>query len=353
MLVQILLWLLMATLISIFPLIVYIYWNKIEFKKKEIMNHLSGKLGKLYLNAYYPQIQEGKTANENETVAHKIEDIIEEFFNKEYRLLKYLVPLFSLVIIVAIMLLMFTLKYFTLVSLSKTEYSFIQSIPTVIYLGFWGAFLSSIRDIYKKYNTMDLTPCFLYSVIFKILVCSALAYLWSVIFTSDVAIFVSFGTGFLPVQSIQNQIIKLTYKKSGDESQAATTSNLSKLQGLNSHTIDRLEEEDILNCQTLAYSDPIKILFKTQYQLKIILDWIDQALLYGYVGDKLNDLRVVGIRGIVEFALLYEKKDNPALIESIATRINSTPELVKNFIDAIYSDPHIEFICNLFSESSG
>jgi hypothetical protein len=186
-----------------------------------------------------------------------------------------------------------------------------------------------------------------------VVLCSVIAYVWLSIFAANVAILVSFGTGFFSVQFILKQIRKMAITKFGDKIQVEFSSDLSKLQGLSSQTIDRLEEEDILNCQTLAYCDPIKILYKTHYQMKVILDWVDQALLYIYVGDKIKDLHKSGIRGITEFAILYESEHKAKVIDSLRRILDSTPELVENFLDVTYNDPHIRFIWNLFSESSG
>ena len=116
--------------------------------------------------------------------------------------------------------------------------------------------------------------------------------------------------------------------------------------------IERLSEENIFNCQTLAYSDPIKLFLKTNFQLKTILDWIDQALLYNYVTDKVQVLRLIGIRGITELAALYELKGKHrnAVSQAVAQRLEIGIDELGNIIDNNYFDPHVDFIWDLQGE---
>ncbi len=85
MFVQVLLWILLAAIISIMPLMVAIYWNKIQYKKDEIRGLLSGKLGRKYLDAYYPKSpEEKKEANTDiASLEEKLNKIIENFFQSE------------------------------------------------------------------------------------------------------------------------------------------------------------------------------------------------------------------------------------------------------------------------------
>ena len=127
-------------------------------------------------------------------------------------------------------------------------------------------------------------------------------------------------------------------------------SDLYNIRGLNKPIIERLEEEGIYSCQNLAYCDPIKLILKTNFQLKILLDWIDQALLYIYVGDKIHVLSSKGVRGIVELAALHDTNDK--LRASIASELGVTPEQLDYFVGNVYEDPHVDFIWDLLSEYS-
>jgi hypothetical protein len=140
MLMQVLLWVLIATLILIFPLVVLIYSRKLIFKKNEIKRILSGNMGTLYLDAYYPQTpEEKKTGGRNsELAAIELDKIIDESFKNEYTPIKYLVPLVGLIIVISIALFIFVQSQFPLLDLTQKEMTFIKTIPIVIFLGFWG-----------------------------------------------------------------------------------------------------------------------------------------------------------------------------------------------------------------------
>ena len=356
MVVKLLLWVLFVMLVLIIPVIVIRYQQKIKYKKTEIMMILSGKLSAKYLSAYFPKSPDDQKNNDSDdkTPSEKLNDIVDYYLKKEYSLKQFIIPLIILICFVGIGLICFIMPKYPLIKLSVKEIAFLRSVPDLIYFGFLGAFISGLIATVKRYNRLDITPSFVYSVNAAILLCSVLGYLWSFIFTSDIAIFISFGTGFFPLVFLQKYIRNFTMKKLDESAQTGqTSSDLYKLQGLNKPIIERLEEEGIHSCQGLAYCDPILLLFKTNFQLKIILDWIDQALLYNYLDEKIQLLRPLGIRGVVEFALLYESvKDDASLLDSVSTKLTITPGELNYYLELLHTDPHIVFISDLFSESA-
>ncbi|MGB2698610.1 MAG: hypothetical protein WBD28_12235 [Candidatus Zixiibacteriota bacterium] len=355
MIVQILLWVLFVVVVSIIPVMVFRYGEILKYKKEEVKDLLTkGDMSKKYLQAYYPEPaksqKQGQEKHEKENLSDdKLKNKINEFFKNEYNLWNFLVPVIALICITGVGLFFFLSGKYNLVFFYEKEFTFLKSIPDVIYLGFLGALFSGIVVTYSRYHNMDLTPFSLYSINAKILICSTLGYLWLISFPLEVALFVSFGIGFTPLQDLIENILRTTFRKMGEKEPSIQTSPLCELQGLNKSIIHRLEETGILSCQSLAYSDPIKLLFKTNYELKIIVDWIDQALLYNYVGKMIEELRPIGIRGIVEFAILYES-DNDNLLKSVAQRINANSDELKHFLFVVYDDPHICFIWDLIGD---
>ena len=49
--------------------------------------------------------------------------------------------------------------------------------------------------------------------------------------------------------------------------------------------LQRLQDNGFESAEHLAGDDPIKMLLKTNVEWKVILDLIDQAILFGYVGE--------------------------------------------------------------------
>jgi len=81
---------------------------------------------------------------------------------------------------------------------------------------------------------------------------------------------------------------------------------LQLLEGMTPDVVDLLEEVGLSSTQHLAYADPIKLFMRTNLPWKVTLDLVDQALLSNYVGAKVEQLRVFGIRGAIELGAVHE-----------------------------------------------
>jgi hypothetical protein len=67
-----------------------------------------------------------------------------------------------------------------------------------------------------------------------------------------------------------------------------------------------LIELNISTVQALAMQDPLDLFFRTSFTLRTIVDWIDKAILYCYVGARTIELRQRGINGAIELGGLLE-----------------------------------------------
>ena len=120
--------------------------------------------------------------------------------------------------------------------------------------------------------------------------------------------------------------------------------------------IEQFNEENIYSIQQLALSNPIRLLMRTNIEWTIILDVIDQAILFNYVEGKMVELRKLGIRCAMEFSML--KKDiqmnvagTEELIKTIAEKLDNTEEGIKNLIHILATDDQLIFISNLWYEA--
>jgi hypothetical protein len=145
------------------------------------------------------------------------------------------------------------------------------------------------------------------------------------------------------------------------------TSMLHKLQGMTRVVIDRLEDENIDSTQKLALADPIRLLLRTNLEWKDIIDYIDQAFLFNYIGDKINDLRPLGIRCTLELIDLWESlggedgtlqivndPQSPAtrtMLHVVSEKLNQELITTRYLIITISSDIHILFIRDLWSQT--
>jgi hypothetical protein len=77
------------------------------------------------------------------------------------------------------------------------------------------------------------------------------------------------------------------------------------IDGLDDGIGDRLAELGVWDIQHIAASDPVVLAAKSLYPIRRVVDWMDQALLISYVRGQISHFRSVGVRGAIDFALLY------------------------------------------------
>jgi hypothetical protein len=102
--------------------------------------------------------------------------------------------------------------------------------------------------------------------------------------------------------------------------------DLELVQGLTRRIRDRLYDEDIDSVQSLAFTDPVRLLFRTNIEWNVILDLVDQAMLINVVGSKIDVLRPMSVRGAIEIASLYEQAVAPEAAEAEVKDVDDTED---------------------------
>jgi hypothetical protein len=234
--------------------------------------------------------------------------------------------------------------------------------PVSIVAGILGATLWGIYDILTRYRSIDLTPESLHFIWLRVLLSGTLGYFVSFGLKEDFAVFIAFGIGVFPLKTLKNLIYTKTLKqlKITQEQQQSEPSELHKIEGLSEGVINRLAEEGIDSVQHLAFCDPIKLLLKTNLEWKIILDIMDQSLLFIYLGDRSLKLRPIGIRGAIELATItidlesedeIERNNAEKMVPLISKKIGEDTIGVGNLMRTISVDSHVSFVWSLWGEA--
>jgi hypothetical protein len=125
--------------------------------------------------------------------------------------------------------------------------------------------------------------------------------------------------------------------------------------------------------QALATADPLFVFFQTTLPIRTIVDMIDKAILYLYIGEKTKELRLHGINGVIElvalaklieqspafagghgpaaavgFSKFFEQVDPPQLLADIAKVLGQSVDELKMFIYNMYYDPVVMFIYDVW-----
>jgi hypothetical protein len=133
------------------------------------------------------------------------------------------------------------------------------------------------------------------------------------------------------------------------------------IQGMTPAMLQRLQNEGFEAAEHLAGADPFKLLLRSNLEWKVILDIIDQAILIGYVGEKIAKLRPLGIRGAIEVATVHDplndadrkvKEEANRLVSAMAASLDVPEPGVVNLVTNAYEDVQVNLIWDLWGDAS-
>jgi hypothetical protein len=237
----------------------------------------------------------------------------------------------------------------------------ISHAPVTILFSLGGAYVLGLYDMLRRYRVGDLYPTGLHFYWLHMVVAAFLGPLLAQAFKPGVGMTVAFGIGIFPLKESLEVVKKYASKrlKLSSEAPVGEGATLNKIQGLTPEIIERFEEEGVTSTVHLAYSDPIKLLLRTNIPWVIIIDLMDQAILFNYLGESAACLRPLGIRGSIELAALgqrlYKPRNEedercaPLAIHLIAERLASSDDAALALIRTLYEDGQVDLLWELYT----
>lgn len=322
-----------------YPLICFTYFFVLNQKHKEIKDLLGGDALKRYKKAYDDK------------------NLIKKYFNWR----SYLLPIILIVIIVDFLIFGTLIQSSNILLEKGNVFLFFLYLPETSVLGFAGAYLWTHYDMLRRFYVIDLNPISIHNMWLRILVCGVLAYLFGLMLTKPFNLFTAFAIGTFPMHRLSGFVRGFVQKKftAVAETQKSDSPNLFLIQGITKNYVERFEEENIDSVEHLALANPTRLLLRTNIEWTVLLDFIDQAILINYIGEKIADIRQTGIRCAMELSDLKNdlksanesKKENAnKLIDTIAEKLQWKRESVINLIYTLYDDPQLNFIYDLWEE---
>jgi|HubBroStandDraft_6_1064221.scaffolds.fasta_scaffold30810_1 hypothetical protein len=239
--------------------------------------------------------------------------------------------------------------------------SLLGTVPPTLLLSFGGAYVYGLYDTLKRYRVGDLYPSSLHFSWLHMIVAAFLGPLLAQAFSPGVGRAVAFGIGVFPLKDSLETVKKYAVKRLqlSSSTPVGEGATLDKIQGMTSEMIERLEEEGVTSTVHLAYADPIKLLLRTNIPWVILIDVADQSLLFNYVGEKMADLRSMGIRGSIEMAAirqrLYQSKNEEdkrcakLTIHLVATRLKFSDDEALALIRTLGEDGQVDLLWELYT----
>jgi len=279
----------------------------------------------------------------------KQKDPVQKLFDLHYHWRTYFLALtFNVLVVAAAMSAALTRVHIPLGLPGRLETIIQSHAPATIFAGFAGAYILNLFNTLKRYRTGDLSPASLHFGWLHMLLACIIAPL----FSKGIAP-IAFGIGIFPLRDsleFARNFAKKRFASYFPTDVPAEKPTLHHLEGM-TEVIQRLEEEGITSTAHLAYTDPVKLLIRTNIELVVIVDLIDQSLLYNYVGPKIEQLRPIGIRGSIELAILRDDLERQSRVHKdwaekvlahAAAGLQQTPEEIRLLIGTVQENSQVD-----------
>jgi hypothetical protein len=366
----------LATLLAAIPLMMYLVYSmrRLDTRRQLLLQTLLT----LGLDDAYMRIRHGQSYSDwsRLPINDRISKMESQYFNNDFKAetshKDYLWP-------VTLMTLLSSLGwFFTLggVSLDAGALKFNNPVPVTFIWGFVGAFFASLLSIIDEFRKYSLTPSSYYSLVYRLLFSSTAAFLIGLLFPTFPSV-AAFGIGLFPVEKTWDVISEKTAQWVGTtKPEGELGAELAAIQGLeDSRNRRKLVDIGITSVQALATADPLFVFFQTTFPIRTVVDMIDKAILYLYIGDKVKQLRSHGINGVIElvalakliektpayaggqgavttgFSKFFEQVNAEQLLKDVATVLGQSVDELKAFIYNMYYDPVLMFIYDVWGRS--
>jgi len=185
----------------------------------------------------------------------------------------------------------------------------VNGLAGLVYAGY-GAYIYTLILIISRLNSSALTGQFLAisSVRSAIALVLGFAAADTNIFsglTANQGLFVLFFIGLFPSWAM-DAVRRKAQEIFKPREVGCDILPLCLIDGLDDGIADRLAELGVWDIQHITAADPFVLAAKSLYPLRRVIDWMDQAILISYVRGQVVHFRAVGVRGAIDYAVLYQ-----------------------------------------------
>jgi len=243
--------------------------------------------------------------------------------------------------------------------LYSTEFLNVAELPMMAFLG---VVIFNYSNMFRRLYVWDVTTPVFWNALYRTWLVLAVAAVLrlssaSMLPTDNVAKSIQIGlpATFFIIGFIVNEMVVMLMTRARRyfqiERPKVDELPLSLIQGINFWHEYRLEEEGVENIQNLATCDVIDLAFATRYNLRTLLDWVDQAILVHRMGEKATKLRAEGfISGAIDMAWAAPLNTNGdhKLADQIAKTVESDPLYVSTLMNGLFQDTQVHVLWKLW-----
>jgi hypothetical protein len=297
----------------------------------------------LYYREFYPDMKP--------TLA-SVKSDFKTYFNRHYGRRYYCLPIVILAVTTAVS----GLAASRTLQVSQRVATHQYMLPWIVISALAGGFTWVINDLIDRLRRRDFTVSDVYNSIFRILISAPFGWAFAQVVKTDVGVPLAFLLGSFPTGTLFTIARRLAATKLGvSEDPDSGKLELENLQSITKTNAERFYDEGISTIVQLAYTDPVDLTIRTNFDFNYVIDCISQALLWIYFEDKTRTLAIYSLRGAQEVSYLVRSLSDPlkmaeaqATLNAVAVVLNLSPASVQTTLEQVQADPYTQFICSIW-----
>ncbi len=324
------------------PILLYLFrpWAT---RRDKLFSNLDPASLMLYYRQFYPDTKPSLDSVKSE---------FKNYFNRHYGRRYYCLPIVLLAAITTVSVIAASRTLQVSQKVAAHQYM----LPWIVTGALAGGFTWVINDLIDRLRRRDFTVSDVYNSIFRILIAAPFGWAFAQVVKTDVGVPLAFLLGAFPTGTLFTIARRLAATKLGvSEDPDSGALELEKLQSITKTNAERFYDEGVSTIVQLAYTDPVDLTIRTNFDFNYVIDCISQALLWIYLEDKTHMLAIYSLRGAQEVAYLVRSLNDPlkqtqaqATLNAVAGVLNLPPASVLTTLGQVESDPYTEFICSIW-----
>jgi len=322
-------------------------------RREKIFTNFAGPALKRYFTLYFPSLK-----MEGEPDA-KLAERFKKHYGCHYGRRHFVIPLFLLAVITGLGMwgTAETLKTW------QTQHGAF-AWPPIILSAVLGGFTWVVADQLDRLRRRDLSPGDIYNGVFRFLIAAPFGVALAAVAKDAVGITIAFLIGVFPTTTLFTIARRIGSKRLDAEDPAAGERELETLQNVGKQNAERFSDEGVTTIAELAWTDPVDLAVRTNFDFNYVSDCMSQALLAVYVGENIKKLGLFSLRGAMEASAMIqdigediesanpspEQRDARTALTQAAAALNIDPKALRYTLTAITEDPYTEFIYQIWGK---
>jgi hypothetical protein len=324
-------------------------------RRERIFTYFKPSALKLYFTLYFPSVDISKDSDPN------LISRFEKHYGCYYGRRHYIAPFILLSIISGLGLFVVseTLKNWY----GNTSNHF--AVSPIVISSFLGAFTWVAFDQISRFRRRDCSSGDMYRGSFRFLIAVPFGYGLAAFANKDFGIAIGFLVGAFPTETLFKIGRRLAGQKLGlGEDDTSAASELEMLQNIGRTNAERFYDEGVTTIAELAWTDPVDLSVRTNFDFNYVVDCMGQALLAVYVGASIKKLGPFSLRaGQEAAAMIYnlgqdiesasptpkQRYARQALTQA-AGALNLDPKTLYFTLSYVAEDPYTRFLWEIWPQ---